>query len=226
MFNQTLAQCTADLLAAYPALAPLSAPYFTYNPVTELIDLIVETKFITEGIELFINYPMYQFLVGFEFKYLFDPIKSYKIELFAYPNYENGHTLYGTVASTPPAWLRIPPQFSPIPYWGEMQQIVFRTTLIPIRPEYTSRPENAGLVGDPILTDYVITNWNGSRDNITFVENGVYRYIDLVSQGKVDKIQMEVFWKDRNGVLRPMNLYLGDFTANIKLAFVKENLVS
>ncbi len=225
MFNQCLAQCTADLLAAVPALAPLNSPYLQWDNVNQFINLIAPRKFETEGIQLFFNVDTFHYLSSFTSDYTRQGDDFYEILIESKPNFDNGYTLYGTVPSTPPEWIIIEPNWSQFQYWAEIKSVVLKTTLLPIRTEVSTVNNGTNIIGDPILTDFLVTDYDGSAETIEFIAQGFYRFIDIVTQNEIDAIDIEIFWKDTQNVLRPFTQYItSNKAASVKLAFIKENL--
>lgn len=226
MINQALAQCRDDLVAAYPALAPLEAAYYVYDPVTKFVNLIAPYDYFVNDVQLFYNGSLGVYLFGQPAEYILQPDKLYRVLITPGPNFDNAYFPPAVVPSLPPTFLTIKPNFSQIPYWGEMKGIVLRTNLIPVRSEFSASSNNGKIVSSPLLTDYLVENWDGTASNIVFNNIAPYRFIDLVSQAPLSQIEVEVFWKDVREFLRPMTLYTGDSTANLKLVFVKEGLTS
>ena len=226
MWNNTLEKCVDDLLTAFPALAPLEYPFFSFDVPSKTINLVVPRKFETEGIEFWYNSPLNVYIFGIPTEYNVDVVKEHRIIIESLPLYENGYTPYGSVASAPPDWLIIKSNFSQIAQWGEVKKIIIRSTLLPVRQELSvSQIGTQSLVPEPIVTDFLVDGWDGTRGDIVFIPQGVYRYIDLVSQNTLRNFDLEILWEDAFGAEYPLYIY-GKDKASIKLAFIKEGLVS
>ncbi len=226
MLNATLLQCRNDLVAAFPALLPLEAPFFEYNSVTKQIALIVERKYETSGIELFYNFELEKFFSSIPGELVRESNTIfYKMTIASRPLFENGYTPYGTVGATPPTWLKMGSDFSNIFEWAELKSLVFKTTLLPVRNEVSGRNNSSKYIITPILTDFIVDNWDGERGIVLFNNQGVYRFADILSNDPIRNIDIEVLWRDSLGVLRPLFVYKGT-ELSIKLAFILKGLIS
>jgi len=229
-FNNALSQCVDNLLLANPMLSPLNKPYLRYDATTKLINFYVPSKFETSNVELWYNQSTYNFIFGFTHYYNFgtvQPNKQYRLFINTDVNYSNGYTPYGTVPVIPPIWYVFNPDLPQSDTWLELKSIVLKTSLIPIRNEYSISVDNYTVTPEPILTDFSVPYDIGNNPApISFVNQGNYRYIDLLSENPLSQIDIAVFWKDRRGVLRPMISYISDKISNIKLAFIRDGLVS
>ena len=225
LWNKTLAQCVDDLLAIVPALAPLEYPYFKVTG-QENIDFICPRKFATEGIDVFYNSWLNPYIFGLDVDYIIsNPDFEHKINLEIEPQFENGYAPYGQAVVLPPDWLIFRPSFSQIPYWGELQSIILRSVKLPIRSEYTTSNKGFSTVSEPILTDFLISDWNGNRSDIVFIPSGPYRLIDLLSNNSIRSIDLQILWKDVLGRITPLFIYPGT-QIEVKLGFIREGLVN
>jgi len=227
--NRALAQSTIDLLAANPVLAPLSTPYLKYNPETKLIDFYVPRKFETSNIELWFNNATYKLLAGFKIFYSsnFTSQKRNRLIIESGQEYSNGYTQFGLLPVVPPLWYIFKPDSPQIYSWSELQNIVIKTSLLPIRNEFSIVSGSTQLTPEPILTDFSVpSNIDSNVLTISYANQGVYRYIDLLTENPLSQIDISVFWKDKKGILRPMIVYSSDKFSNMKLAFIRDGLVS
>ena len=74
------------------------------------------------------------------------------------------------------------------------------------------------------MTDFQISvsKDNDYRDNITYVNQGEYRLIDMCSTFNLNKIDLIVWWRDIYGVLHEFYLNPG-CNANVKLMFRRKH---
>ncbi len=131
-----------------------------------------------------------------------------------------------------------------VEYWTSLRKIVIATNTIPVRNEYvpaTNNLANSVKVNDvaniinsnqsgvnvsyPILTDFVpnISLSGESRSIAYYVPSGQYRLIDLISTNPLQKIDIQLFWEDRDGNLYPLLISLFQ-RVDIKLAFLRKSL--
>ena len=100
--------------------------------------------------------------------------------------------------------------------WNPVASIVFTSTTLPIHPTLSSPPKiynsnSSGLVGagktnlTNILSDFeiAISNTNPYRPEISYAPQGEYRLIDMYSNSNLNKIDLNVYWKDRCGNFGP-----------------------
>ena len=78
----------------------------------------------------------------------------------------------------------------------------------------------------PILTDFVpnISAAAGeSRSIAYYVPTSQYRLVDLISTNPLQKIDIRIFWEDRDGNLYPLEISIFQ-QASLKLGFFKKSL--
>ena len=127
-------------------------------------------------------------------------------------------------------------EYSIIEYWTSLRKIIIISNTIPVKNEYvpaTNNVNNAGIsdqsgvnVSYPILTDFVpnISSTAGdSRSIAYYVPQSQYRLVDLISTNPLQKIDIRIFWQDREGNLYPLLLSLFQ-QASLKIGFFKKNL--
>lgn len=167
---------------------------------------------------------------------------TYEI-LFPNENYtnilNNNPTLQGSQAVPPPAYnpyFLIPPQKqrtywiakqdygSTGSLWSPVQSIVFTSTLLPVKKEYTGKPlilgdsNNSGTTNsasafEPIVADFVIDQQNekaeGWRDFTLYEPTAEYKMISLTaSHDEIRSIDLQVYWKYRlTGELIPLTMF-------------------
>ena len=106
---------------------------------------------------------------------------------------------------------------------------------MPVVPSQTSTPKvynssssNFKISGEPniasIVSDYEIniSPGNDYRDYIAYLPTAEYRLIDMYSSYNLNKIDLNVYWKDNYGNLNPLYLQPG-CNANVKLLFRRKN---
>lgn len=97
--------------------------------------------------------------------------------------------------------------------WSPISSIVFTSTLMPVKSEYTGQPivlgsGNAGINSDttqnafqPIITDISLPLANGAEDYrgfITYLPAAEYRLSDFTSSHQpIQNIDVQVYWKNR-----------------------------
>jgi hypothetical protein len=217
-------------LNALVALPLLTAPFMEFDPYSyQCILNAPQTAYassLANPIKIFFNTPMYNLFSSFNSTYLgYNNITAGKnYQLTTYTN-NNTTTIGGVI------YLQFYQEFSTIPLWTPIQSIVFVSSLIPMSPalvsvpkiyvsgQLTSSANNANISN--IITDLEVPLEKGFeyKPSINYTPNGEYRLISLNGNNPVNAIQIQVYWKDKLNILRPLYI-VGN--ANIKLMFRKK----
>jgi hypothetical protein len=123
-------------------------------------------------------------------------------------------------------------EFSTIALWSPVTSIVFTSNTLPIVSNQVSTPiiyNNGNQLGSngnnalisQVITDF-ISNEGTYKPNLVYEPSAQYRYIELLSNRPLNTFDLQVYWKDRQGVLIPFYLSSG-CTATIKVLFTKKN---
>lgn len=121
--------------------------------------------------------------------------------------------------------------------WSPVQSIVFTTTLLPVKAEYTGKPiilgdstsagtTNSSSAFEPIIADFVIDQQHekaeGWRDFTLYEPTAEYKMISLTaSHDEIRNIDLQVFWKYRlTGELIPLTMF-NCSDVSIKMLFRK-----
>ena len=109
--------------------------------------------------------------------------------------------------------------------------VVFTSTTLPIHPTLSSAPKIYNSVGSglqgagstnltniPSDFEFPISSTNQYRPEINYVPQGEYRLIDMYTNRNLSKIDLNVYWRDRYGNLKPMRLLPG-CSASVKILF-------
>jgi hypothetical protein len=252
MFNNTLATVYANsgLAALNPGYLP---PYFEFNPTTSLFSLIVPSfmtsAFPFPSIKIFFNEAVASFLFSFNIFGVFprEAFHQFGFDYYFILTQANSFQFYPpgvTVPATtvPPAlpatsfYYKYTQEYSVLEYWTSLKKILIFSNAIPIKNEFAPATNNmvppqnidqAGInVSYPILTDFVpnVTFIAGeSRSIAYYVPTTQYRLIDMISTGSLQKIDVKIFWEDRDGNLYPLEISLFQ-QANFKIGFFKKTL--
>jgi hypothetical protein len=226
MLNSTLNSCFNNLKAAHPTNPVTEAPFLIFNPETQFISFIVPYNYFTSGrIETYFGENLQGFFDSLEYD-LFDnnPLTFGLFVVYAQPFgstvYSNGYSKYGIAPTNPPAYIEMKGNYGGVEKFAGLRAFVIKTSLLPIRYENTNSTANNGdLSEDTILTDFNVSNYYGNRSDVIFFPQGPYRLIDILSNTPLRSIDLQIFWKDKSGFLRPMFVFQGD-TLTIKLGFI------
>jgi hypothetical protein len=123
-------------------------------------------------------------------------------------------------------------EFSTISLWSPVTSIVFTSNTLPIVSNQVSTPiiynngNQLGSNGNNALISQVITDFISNegiyKPNLVYEPTAQYRYIELLSNRPLNTFDLQVYWKDRQGVLIPFYLSSG-CTATIKVLFTKKS---
>jgi hypothetical protein len=125
---------------------------------------------------------------------------------------------------------------STVSLWNPVASLVFCSTMLPICPTQTSKPNiisnqsnNLSSGGDNsnltnILSDFevAIQDTNSYRPFILYSPTSEYRLIDLFNTSNLNRINIQVYWKDNFGNLNPFYLETG-CSAHLKLMFRRKD---
>lgn len=112
-------------------------------------------------------------------------------------------------------------EYSTVYNWNPYKRIVLTTGNLPIENEFVKGEENGYR---KILTDFSPSNnVNDERSVYQYFPTSQYRLIDMISNTNLKKINLQVWWQDRNEDLRPIYLPWNS-QINIKLGFFNKNL--
>lgn len=245
--------------APFPA-QPASAPYLRLFFNTNLYNLL--SNFSNTYFNASLNAPLIFPLSGTtpitiptNAVALAPVLYNYEI-LFPNINYtnllNNNPTLQGNQAVPPPTYnpyFLIPPQKqrtywitkqdynSTNSLWSPVSAIVFTSTLIPVKKEYTGKPlilgensvsysVNSASAFEPIITDFIIDQQyekaEGWRDFTIYEPTAEYKMNSLTaSHEEIRNIDIQVFWKYRlTGELIPLTM-VNCSDVSIKMLFRK-----
>jgi len=123
-------------------------------------------------------------------------------------------------------------EFEPFAFWNPIDSIVFTTNYLNVVPELISANSPYGLSGGQnvsnanqfyILFDYMTPYSKGYdyQPNIIYEPIAEYRLSDLYGREEVCQLKINVYWKDKWGVMHIFTLESGG-SASMKLLFRKK----
>lgn len=211
-----------------PQATPATAPFFIFNPISQLISLISSIAWTTVGANqalISVNNFMLNYLSGFQV--IADPNFLFH---FVIENLNNNGYPTNTYP-TPPAYVQITQNYDTTVLWVSLRKLLVVTNTIPIANEYvpsyntTTGQQNAVANSMPILTDFVpaIDFANESRSVAYYIPTAQYRLVDMINDLPLYKIDLRIYWEDKVGNLYPLTI--SPFQqASIKIAFLRKSL--
>lgn len=208
-----------------------AAPYFYYNPATQLITLVVANAFIAapDNPQIFQNEFSRGYLDAFHFQILnfFSPIG--KDMIFILTDTHQNNQAVDPPFTTPSTLFT--QEYVYINSWFSLRKIVVTSLSLPVRSEYVpSVASNGNLGADvsstlPIVTDFVpnLVSPGDERSIAYYYPTSQYRLIDLISDTPLTKIDLTFYWEDTLGNLYPIFITSRQ-QVSAKIAFIKKSL--
>ena len=185
----------------------------------------------SSGINIYVNTPLYTIISGFPSKY------------YGYKNIGDGMNYKLLLNNNGPVYnlptynvTQLYQEYSSASLLSPIASLVFSTSLIPVVPSNTGKPQvyngdnnliisnnNANI--SSMVTDFHVDNQNGYGyvSSIQYTPSSEYRLIDLASGGSspLSNIELSVYWKDKFNNLHPFKLLAG-LSCDLKLLFRKK----
>lgn len=215
------------------------APYIFLDPVTSLLSLITQPYFtilqdppLTEIPIIYVNTLLQTYIDSFPFifqqndnpyghDYEFSLLNVTPNQIYYPPNYAL------SAGSNPIQFYRWTEEFPTLQYWSSIRKILITTAGIPINAEAVPAFGNGDInVSFPIIADYVpeIEGRTGeSRTIAYYLPSAQYRYVDLLYDGALQKIDLKFFWQDRLGNLYPIQISAYQ-QIEVKMVFVRKDI--
>jgi hypothetical protein len=195
----------------------------------------------TNKYRLFFNTELYYFfssLPSIKMKEPFTTVKNMNFQLLfvVNPSHLNLEVLNTNLTPIPPGspytGVVSRAEYPPFAFWSPIDSIVFTTNYLNVVPELISANSPYGLSGGQnvsnanqfyILFDYMTPSSRGSdyQPNIIYTPQAEYRLSDLFGKEEVCQLKINVFWKDKWGIMHIFTLESGG-SASIKLLFRKK----
>jgi hypothetical protein len=224
-FNTALA--ASYVAAGAPGAA--GAPFFIFNPVTQLISLIVATAFIAAPATVTCNIFAINYLEGFRFTL---DVNTNTFTFVLENTGNNGFALPGQTLPvvSPPTHLAMSQEYITMEYWLNLRKIVLTSNTIPINPEYIpAYDSNGGQSGvslsKQVLTDFVpsIESSADARSVAVYNPSAQYRLIDMIGDLPLINIDLQIYWSDKFGNYYPLMIEVLQ-QASVKIGFLRRDL--
>jgi hypothetical protein len=240
--NVALAAAYVIFAAANPA-APQAiaavAPFFFFDPTTQLISLITHNSWATTTAQAFpdapgtarvcMNLQLSTFLEGF--KAIFIPPPAIPVnpqndmEIIVQNRGDNGYPTNTYPAISTFIFTR--QDYPVVVSWSSLRKILITTNSIPIVTEAvpTGDRETGSASSMPIISDFVpqFAAAGDSRTVAYYAPDAQYRLADLMRDGPLTTIDLKIYWQDKDDNVYPLDIpYLNE--ASIKVGFFKKSL--
>lgn len=210
MINDALAAAITNSALGVPA------PYYIFDPKTELISLVVTQAFIATNASIFMNTLLAKYLFGFylEFK-------------FGYYYHNLSDIPFGSPVGGPYVFIE---EFSSVDQWFDITKVVITSSSLGSTPEFNPSVSLSSQINStsnqiPIITDFAVSFPSLREYSSTLVYNPTsqYRLIDLNTNTPISRVQFQFYWQNKHQQLIPI-LISPNQSIEIKLAFVKKSL--
>jgi hypothetical protein len=230
----------AKVLAVNPAaFFPPNRAFVTWDTVQNIAVITAESKYFDESPEntnpitrIYFNAPMYNLFSSF-------PMEFYGFDLTLGRNFLLILTNIGTlnqVTITVPysnvsyEAIQSFQEYSTVNSLSPIQAIVFTSNTLPIQPTNVSPPvviSNNQIVTTSnnsatanVITD-IVTNSGQYAPSVLYMPSAQYRMISLYGSSPLTNIDIQIYYRLRDGSLIPFHLSSGG-SVSIKLAFFKK----
>ncbi len=216
---------------------PLPAPFFTFDSETSLIKLITFNTWIQPlqlpptpktGVFIYINTEGINFLDAFTYFSIMTSPLNLNFFFVIENRGDNGYPTNTFPAL--PDYIYQTQSYSTIGNWQSIKKLLITTNTIPVVNENLPLIGNVNLDQSnslSILSDFLpqinSTVLSNPRENAIYYPTSQYRLIDMISDLPLRKIDLAVYWQDKDNNVYPV--FISQFSsASIKLAFVKKSL--
>ena len=226
----------------------LNAPYYYYDPITTLVNLVLPACFFKltapaaaipilfyseSSIRYFDAFPT--FFNGYN-----QPNgRDFDLNVASLTNVNN-YAFHGSpgnpfdpTITNPPTYYQIPQDYPTIFYWSSIRSLLITTNNIPIKNEFiptlstssSNNSNNSVASSFPIITDFIpnLTAPGESRAIAYYFPLSQYKLVDMTSDNPLQKIDLHFYWQDTSNNLYPLQISLFQ-EINVKLGFFKKSL--
>jgi hypothetical protein len=239
MVNEAFKTAFTALTARGPPVSTSFQPYLDFDPGTYICILNAESlwynpTFNQSPVRIFFNSRLHELFVGFRSTFISNTgDKNYRIDVKDPYNILQRLITLGN--GTKYTFTQMFQSISSVSLWNPVASIVFCTTMLPIVPNQTSKANIVSNQGNDsnsggdnssvsnILSDFEIAVEpnNQYQGSILYAPSAEYRLVDLFPGTDLNRINIQVFWKDQFGSLNPLYVTPG-CSAHMKLLFRKK----
>lgn len=241
--NTTMTSCynnlKAKVLAVNPMVAfPPNRPFMTWDTVQNIAVITAESQFYDESpqnptpiIRIYMNPPMYNLFSSFPMVFFgFEGVTFGRNFLLGLVNIGTLNQVTITVPYSNISYNAIQTfqEYSSINAWSPIQAIVFTSNTLPVQPTNVSPPvvlSNNQVATTPsnnsatanIITD-LVTNSGQYSPSVLYTPTAQYRMISLFGNSPLTNLDLQIYYRLRDGSLSPFILSSGG-SVSLKLGF-------
>jgi hypothetical protein len=206
------------------------SPYVYYQPQEKLMHFVVPAEY-NGSAHIFVNRGIYTFLRGFPFQKIDD--NNYMLRYYVPDNSILYSPPVQTLANKFPKWqiageaINIPQEYSSDYRFNQLQSVIV-TSNLPIRQETLPQSMQQNVFNPsnplsyistlPILTDFRpdVDQFGLQNSSLIFFPTGEFRWIDLLSDGPLDRLSFDFLWQSSDQEIHELELNSGE-SVSLKL---------
>lgn len=216
-------------------------PYYIYNNDTNKFELVVPFALLNL-VNIYVNTPLNNYIVGFRTEFQIENSPEFKDYKYIIKNYQynNSYVQPGQILPVPPAdplFLIFKQEYDGRFKFDEISSLVITSNYIRTRNEYfpkVGNPNSYSQVGragnnfntgtSNIISSFDLLDSEGgiSWREVQYYSPKIYKWIDLISDDPLTKIDAQILFETKKGDLLPVFVDSGSFS-NIRLLFEKIN---
>lgn len=222
--NHMITMINTALSAAFTIAGLLGdVPYYMWDSASELITLYIPTSMMTSGNQVVVNKYMKDYLAAFEY---YQDGNTINAPLFYHMNNPKNLAMGGYHAHIQ--------EYVAIALWMDIRKIIIVSRTLPICTEIlpdqittqtTQLPQFSGISSTlPVVSDFVLSydQFNQISSVIVYNPSAQYRFVDLVGNTPINKIDLQFFYMDRFGNKLPIYISPSN-EISVKIAFIRKD---
>jgi hypothetical protein len=224
-----------DLIYLYVHRIFTDYPVFSPAVTTPLIYVNTALRVYIDAFNY--NFYGYDQINGFDFSFILQNLYPVVPTTTLSPTPDQAYGLYNMppiiAPATIPTYNIFRQEYASIQNWSSLRKILIISNTIPIAKEfeppilyYSDSQYTEGTAPSfPILSDYIpqLNNIGESRSVAYYIPTSQYRLIDLISDQPIFKVDLNIYWQDKQGNTYPLDISLFE-QASVKLAFIHKSV--
>lgn len=233
-FNNALQNSFNNLNAAFPLPVGAKAPFFTYDPVSQLFSLNADYSIYAPGngslgVEIWLNSQLYQL---FSTLYAFHQgdgradFKDYQIIVKHTGNNKGTLTNLENTTSNAPAnstMCEMRTELESLFAWDQVLKVRVAATSLNLSQRYILSSDGTN-EKQPVLIEYTLAKDGVNRtvNVIHYKPSAEFEYIDLEGSTPLNRLDIKVYWISKSGDIYPIYIPAFEFFS-IRLLFQNRN---
>jgi hypothetical protein len=220
-----------DLTGLDPEILP---PFINWDSSSNRAVLNAQSPYYDIGVgpdvKIYMNNPLYNLFSSFPARFFGSTLDSDRNVQLLVANIAGINT-YQPIDNPTVTYIQMFQEYSTVSSWTPITSIVFTSTTLPINGTQVSVPivvDNGVILPSStqnnatanIITD-LVSDTGEYKPNLVYLPTAQYRYITLFGNTPLVNLDIQIFYKLRDGTLVPFRLTSGG-TVTVKLAFIKK----